>query len=97
MAHQWNGNGYAPGKHYVQCQRCGIDYMDDQVTREWNGAIVCKECFETRHEQEFVRAPQDKIAASGLVNPEPADTFVTVNWATSDIPGVPDGTNDNGL
>ena len=27
--------------------------------KEWNGLRVCKDCFETRHPQEFVRGKQD--------------------------------------
>lgn len=93
----WNGNGYRPGRHYVECQRCEKEILDDEARREWNGLIVCEECWEPRHSQEFVRAPKEKIAATGLVNPEPEDTFVEVTYGDSGIPTPPDGTFNNGL
>jgi hypothetical protein len=94
---KWNGNGYAPGLHYVQCDRCGLDVLSDIVRKEWNGAVVCDECWESRHPQEFVRAPNENIAAKELVSPEPTDTFTEVTYGDSGVPGIPTGTFDNEL
>lgn len=60
-------NNYKPGDHNVHCMRCGRDYHESDMRKEWNGLIVCKRCWEPRHPQDFVRATKDKVAAEGLV------------------------------
>lgn len=81
----WNGNGYHAGSHYVECARCSDKVLDDQVTKDGYGYIVCKKCYESRHPQEFVRARKDKIAASGLVQSEVPANYVSgvCNFANS--------------
>jgi hypothetical protein len=60
--------GWKPGRHWVVCQRCGLDYYDSDIKAEWTGAIVCKSCWEPRHPQDFTRSYPEKIAPpSGLV------------------------------
>ena len=60
--------GWKPGRHWVVCQRCGLDYYDNDIKPEWTGAIVCKSCWEPRHPQDFTRSYPEKIAPpSGLV------------------------------
>lgn len=56
--------GYKPGRHRVQCDRCGASYLDDKVVTEWTGAVVCRgpgtrNCWEPRHSQDMVRARAD--------------------------------------
>lgn len=74
--------GYRPGQHWITCQVCGQVYRPKDTRRRWDGAIVCKWDYETRHPQEFVRATKDTFAAQGLVNPEPTDKFVTWTCTT---------------
>ncbi len=60
--------GWKAGRHWVECQRCGLDYLDSDIKPEWTGAIVCKSCWEPRHPQDFTRSYPEKIAPpSGLV------------------------------
>jgi len=67
--------GYIPGDHWVNCQRCGFNFRASQTLSEWTGIIVCKECWEPRHPQDFVRGRNEDTSAQGNVNPEPEDTF----------------------
>lgn len=62
--------GYRPGRHWVLCQRCGLDYYDNEIKKEWTGALVCKSCWEPRHPQDFVRGRRDRISAPMPVNPD---------------------------
>jgi hypothetical protein len=67
---------YIPGDHWVVCQRSGKVIRSSEAKREWTGLIVAPEYWEPRHPQDFVRVRVENTAAKGLVNPEPADTFV---------------------
>lgn len=70
------------GSWLVLCDRCGFRRKAPQdVVRTWDGLIVCaphtgKECFETRHPQEFVRPVKDNPSVP-YTRPEPADVFTT--------------------
>lgn len=91
MSHSLNP-GYKPGEWWVECQRCGLEYRQSKMKKEWTGYIVCDDCFETQHPQEFVRATEDKQnIESDIVNgPSQNDTTVTISWSTSN--DIPDGT-----
>ena len=43
---------YALGKFAKGlCDRCGFQYKLLELSKEWNGAKVCSECFEPKHPQ----------------------------------------------
>lgn len=61
--------GYRPGDNWVECDRCGFERRASEIREEWTGLLVCADtCWEPRHEQEFIRVREEKIAAD-LVNP----------------------------
>lgn len=78
---------YIPGDHWVQCQRSGKIIRASEARREWTGLIVCKEYWEPRHPQDFVRARPDRQLAKGLINPETPDRYLDGSGACS-ITGV---------
>lgn len=73
-----NKQTYRAGDHWVYCQRCASVERSSKVRKEWTGLIVCQECWEPRHEQDFVRARPENTSAKGLVNPEPTDTYIVL-------------------
>lgn len=89
MSHGRNP-GYRPGDHWVECQVCGFEYRASEMKERWDGIIVCREDYEMRHPQDFVRAQEDHIAAEGLVNPASEPEYIR----TVDDPDetVPSGT-----
>ena len=93
-------NSLELGKWWVQCDRCGFKYKNDQVKKEWNGLIVCEPCFETRHPQDFVRAVKDDQRVE-FTRPEPADVFIDPGYDADVLAQPhqtkPSGTFDNGL
>lgn len=62
----WVGE-YEPGKWKAECDRCGFDYKNDQLRKEWTGLMVChgpgtNQCWEPRHPQDFVKGVPDPQA-----------------------------------
>jgi len=51
---QWK-NSYTPGTYKRECDKCGWDYLRVQMKREWNGLIVCADCFDPRHPSTYPR------------------------------------------
>ena len=74
------GSHYRPGDWLVQCDQCGFRRYASQVSKQWNGLIVCSDtCFDERHPQEFVRGLLDHQVPP-FVRPEtrigiPVDIF----------------------
>lgn len=78
------------GDWLVICDRCHFKRYASQVTKTWDGLIVCKPsvkqgCFEHRHPQDFVRASRDDSSVE-FVRTRPTDLFVdfTFNCATAE-------------
>jgi len=79
---------YALGKFAKGlCDRCGFEYKLLTLTKEWNGAKVCSECFEPKHPQlEVHKAPSDP---ESLYDPRPnndvevGEGFVVVSDANN--------------
>ena len=67
--------GFKPGDYWISCDRCGEDYRRSQTRKEWNGLVVCRNCWESRHPQDMVRGKKDVIAPQGDVRPEPTEDF----------------------
>lgn len=76
-------NGYRPGDWLCVCQRCGFDYFASQIRREWTGLLVCPECHEDRHPQEFVRGKADRQTVP-FSSPPGDPVFVDVGDVTRD-------------
>jgi hypothetical protein len=77
MSHNdWN---YKSGQWNTICQSCGRKFKSGHLKKRWDGLWVCREDFELRHPQDFLRPRKDTITPP-WTSPEPADTFVTVNY-----------------
>ena len=72
------------GQWNVVCDRCGTYQKSGDVTKTWDGLIVCKPevkrgCFEHRHPQDFVRAIKEDTSVP-FTRPDPGDRFVDVTF-----------------
>lgn len=65
------------------CQRCGFEYKSDQIKKEWTGLRVCRDCWDPRHAQDFVRGKSDKQAVPWS-SPEGEDQFLNIGDVTRD-------------
>lgn len=71
-------NYYKSGDWNAICDRCGFKFKASQLQEDWQGFRVCKDDFEMRHPQDFIRARIDKIYVP-WVRPEFADPVVAVD------------------
>ena len=72
-------NHYVSGQFNVICDVCGKKIKAGEAKHRWDGFVVCPSDFEYRHEQDFVRARQDKISVP-FTRPRPPDVFVNVSY-----------------
>lgn len=78
---------YDKGNWDALCDSCGRKFKASQLRLRWDGLRVCKEDFEIRHPQDFVRAKVD-IQATPWTRPESSDTFAYFACTTrTSIPG----------
>ena len=68
-------NIFENGSWAVICDVCGREYWSHQLTKRWDGLMVCSGDWEPRHPQDFVKGVADKIVPA-YTRPESTDTFV---------------------
>jgi hypothetical protein len=78
---------YRPGDFKRCCDVCGFDFPASRTQKRWDGLWVCREDFEERHPQDFVRGRADRQRVPSP-RPEPADTFIAgpdvLYWSDSE-------------
>lgn len=57
------------------CDECGFKYKQSELRRRWDGLMVCKQDWEPRQPQDFVRGVQDQKPLP-FTRPEAPDTFI---------------------
>lgn len=67
--------GIRPGEWIVECQRCGREIWSSEARKEWTGLIVCRDDYEQRNAQEFVRGRADRQSVPNPRAP-PQDIFI---------------------
>ena len=59
------------------CDRCGFKFPLNALRKEWTNLMVCSECWDYRHPQEFVRGVPDTQGIRPNMRPRPADVYTT--------------------
>jgi hypothetical protein len=57
------------------CDRCGFKFKASKLQKEWDNLYVCRQCYEERHPQDFLKAVKDPQKVP-IVRPDPPDYFV---------------------
>ena len=66
------------GDYNAICDSCGRKFKASSMIKRWDGLFVCKEDYEPRHPQDFLRVRADKQNVP-IARPDPVDdTFVMV-------------------
>ena len=68
------------GTWNAECDRCGFKFKAYDLREEWTGWMVCDQCYEPRHPQDFLRGMPD----------DPS-----VPWSRSDYRGATSATDIN--
>lgn len=58
------------------CDQCGFKKKASDTTKQWDGLIVCRDCADPRHPQDFVRGRRDRQT---VPDPRPSAAPVFVN------------------
>ena len=72
-------NRFISGSWNLICDSCSIKYKATIAKQRWDGFIVCPNCYEQQHPQDFVRTKQDKISVP-FSRPIPQEIFVVVPY-----------------
>ena len=72
---------YRHGSHNFICDRCGFKFKAEKKHFEWTGLIVCPDCYDERHPQDFVRSTADRQHVEDP-RPENEDYFLAINEIT---------------
>jgi len=65
------------GQWNVVCDVCGLKHKSGELRRRWDGMMVCKDDYETRHPQDLIRINKEVIAPP-WTRPEPPDVFISL-------------------
>lgn len=63
---------YKKGCWNAICDICGFKFKSDELRKNWKGLYVCKEDWEPRHPQDFLRARKESPSISWS-RPKPTD------------------------
>jgi len=64
-----------PGTWLCVCDVCGFEFHSDELSKRWDGLMVCKDDYEQRHPSDYVRVVPEHIVPP-WVRPEPPDVFI---------------------
>ena len=71
-------NHFKSGEWNLICDSCAKKIKSSIAKQRWDGFIVCPNCYEQRHPQDFVKAKIDKIIVP-YIRP-PSDTYIVVPY-----------------
>ena len=74
---------YIPGNYWMICDRCGFKTRRSDMRKTWDNLWVCKDDWEPRHPQDFVKAKYDRQRVP-VARTEPENYFVSDNENTAD-------------
>lgn len=70
---------YDKGDWIADCDVCGRKYKASQLQQRWDGLFCCKDDWEIRQPQDFVRGVPDNQLAP-WTRPEPSDNFLPITY-----------------
>lgn len=68
---------FKSGQYNVICDICGFKFKNVELKKDWRGLMVCKDDFELRNPQDFIRVKPERVAPP-WVRPRPGDVFIEV-------------------
>ncbi len=84
-------NRYVKGDWLADCDVCGFTYLASQLTKRWDGFMVCNQDYEERHPSDLLRIPRPDRPVPWTRPPK--HTFIE-RWYYADGSWTADGTID---
>jgi len=78
---------YNKGNWDAICDSCGRKFKATELRQRWDGLMVCRDDWEPRQPQDFVRAKTD-IQAVPWTRPESSDVFQNYCTTNTSIVGL---------
>lgn len=75
---------YKSGDWNFHCDVCGLKRKSSESRQRWDGAITCRECWEPRHPQDFIRSVKDDQSVE-FSRPE---NFILLENRTDGLPNT---------
>ena len=69
-------NWLSSGNWNALCDSCGRKFKASSLRQRWDGLMVCKEDYEVRHPQDFLRVQEEKISVPWARPYPEEDTFL---------------------
>lgn len=85
------------GDWNVICDVCGLKMKASEVRKRWDGMYVCKDDWEPRHQQDFIKGPVGSEGSVPFTRPEGTDVEQSTSAWVDTTTDVPTGTNDGSL
>lgn len=89
-------NHFLPGENNVTCDVCSKKIKSSNSRVRWDGLLVCKDDYEPRQPQDFVKGQRDKITVP-FVRPIPTLEFTDVSYVDTGNTTIPPGNNHGEL
>lgn len=65
------------GEWNALCDECGLKFKSGDLKKRWDGLMVCREDWEPRHPQDFIRVITDEKPLP-WTRPDPTDYYLPV-------------------
>lgn len=95
-----SNNYYVHGAWNAICDGCGFKYKSIELRKQWDGFMMCKDCFEMRHPLDLIKAPRPEQAPPWTRPVEANPTYIdvtVVDTGNNDIPSGNFDTNNGNL
>ena len=78
---------FKKGDWNADCERCGFEYKASQLKKEWTNLMVCRDCWEPRHPQDFVKGVKDDSSVP-WTNQDGTDSVINICSTRSSVAGI---------
>jgi hypothetical protein len=79
-----HANYYKHGDYNVICDICGFKYKASDCRMQWDNLLACRECYEERNPQDFVKGIRDYQKVS-IPRPDVEPRFITETVTPDDL------------
>lgn len=78
----------ALGDWNAECSMCGRKFKASELSKHWEGMYRCRDCYEERHPQDFVRGITEAITPPWVQKPPDTYIYFCTAAGTSAMPGA---------